>query len=378
MPEGIGPSPEFDASEARELGLSNSEWMRARWTGELPANAEAILHKRFIDQTTPREPRHSDTEAPTAQVEFTDFNAYKSWSMSQLTAIGQNQASEPTAGAEYGATLHQASTWAKASKPFSLEIMGNPDIAGAAQTAVRDIEARLDNEASEPDAVANLIDAEAFVLDAAMQPDSPIRTRLKSVAAMGNVELLGKLIGRDTPAGNLATYAFISDYPGSTASPVKAFEAVQSIVLPLAQRIKTTIERGGLEAGSLELRCLNSIAGDANAQPEVREHLEAIGYDSAVAVAQVVSGLSHETEKIEGGYPSHGLAREILETISDLYALGGAPGPKEIPAELQAFLRRLYREKVTKYSTTNQLNSLHNSFLKLADELGIDKDAIIN
>jgi len=368
---GYDPPFAMESSTAHELGLTNSEWMRHNWTGELPDRISALDQITYRQQTA-REPQSPAGPKPafTEIKIFKDHDEFKSWTLrevEELTDHMRQGLANPElllheellrraacVRASYDNSTYKYSWQETMDKQLPAAFAGlysltssvfeAPNLSLAARTDLLDAIGQLGWEQVDP--------AKEVVGHIAAGLGSAIGIRVCS-----------KLLDRQTITGDLIVEAINNRiFQESTEHLVLL---AGNLLSPLARHLQHKAQtrfyhaQGTLNSMSLILDTLDSSA-------KLMAAAQTAGLDLA-ETANIIAAtcIAKKKDFDKGEVATHAMTASMIALLDRLYFPQHSPHT-QLPAELGPFLQFLYEFKFKRYQHIREVKETTLAFNKLA------------
>lgn len=383
--EELSAAPPFDMppQEAKHLGLTVTEWMRHRWTGEFPDRIEKLNRQTFRDQTTPSRvapvtPASETPEPATPQENtpaaldvptFSSHSEFKKWAVEELVSLTEE----------------------------IVEVVNNPDVAVCSDIIVRaERVAQAENTVPQHYDPALRVAKDDYFATAGLiidTPGIPLAMKTGLIEAMGVphlgrydreqlVEQLGRdlatdagiglctqLLDRQTPPAEAAVEALRS-VVGQKTSPPNIATIAASVLEPLTQRIQHVIETDSYFAVRPELRLLSTVLDKLDSE-ETAQQAEALGVDFQELADTVSAIFNTQLDEISRHevFITHVDTANIMDAQHKLYCSRNRPRLE--PSEnLKSFLEVIYEVKLERYGPHPEVIAMRDKFNELAKVCG--------
>ena len=386
------PQPDYlehDSRVINEFGLSNSEWLRFRMTGELPERSQPILDRRFKDQggNTIAKPKKDVIVEPksldTVEGENSEYSKYKNEiknTLFEIKGLCQGAFDNSNSGVISG----MLSELDKSMERFISDIRSDNKLTQEILDILSKIIVALSSVESEG------VENKAYICEAILYSEKIIfnvngnsskdKTEdvLNKFLKDGEIEMLGILLERDSIISNLV-FSFLDDKSEFTLAKKVPDETVLKFVKYIANSLnvylKKLIDTAGLEFIGFPSIPLQVIVRKLLEREEVYNQLKQEGFDFKSLVDNYVGIIAEHADKIGGGYPSHFQCEVMCDTIKSLY--GPVEVDKRKPSkELRLLLHKLYLKKVLDYSSSTKVHPLDASLREVADISGLKYEEV--
>ncbi|HUC90069.1 MAG TPA: hypothetical protein VMR45_04660 [Patescibacteria group bacterium] len=378
---------EISGDEVWQLGLTVSELIRHKWTGELPYDVERQNEATYAYQTAVgpafllspaearalRDYRDPCPEPPNQDLRFAGFPRYKEWALAELGWLSRRislAASSPGGEDMIPEIVEKATLWREAyKKNFWREAPRDRELLEAARASQQLCRPILDSTMLSTPSKVELIDAVERTRRRYDDPDI-MDQELEEEFKAGNTELCVLLLERPCSGEYLlnAMKAALPQIPIDRLTHI-----ADSTLAPLAQRLKVESSGTYITDARREIEVLSSMLGrldsplDKHALEVARSHLPAV----TRIVTEACTGRTAAL-KGNGDHIPHYLAIEVIELLHQLYFPKCNAG-QQIGDGLGDFLMTVFYSKFDQYMHRRQVQDVGPTFNRLASACGLEE-----
>lgn len=378
------PSFDMSAKEAERLGLTVTEWMRHRWTGEFPDRIEDLNRQTFRDQTASRpflapapepktvEPTTQQDSAPT--LEPLTFFSHNQWAIGELGWLKDsilNLVNDPNAGL-HSEVVSEITARAERLRDVgsSLPEYYDPALAGAEEAYSATVGEILHSDSMPISMKTELVDAMALKYLGQHNQTRMAGLLERELATGTGIELCTNLLGRQTRSGEAAVTA-LQYVVGREVPPSNMVSIAASVLEPLARRIQQVIE---IDSGHLirpEANLLMTILDKLDASEKSMKQVEALGVNFQELADNVSATLNSKMDEVARGtmFITHSITLKMVEVLHKLYCPQNRPSP-EPSDDLRSFLEVIYHVKLERYGSHPDVRDMCERFNQLAKVCG--------
>lgn len=365
--------------QARQMGWTNSDYMRYRLSEERPIQDQQAMEQTRLAQLnganhliTPHAPEQEDQPLGIEAPETSPQEDFSQWSARILDRLGQRRPDDSSTltPEEASALVGDVRLWASRASSHLNMFIGDTPESHQVQQAAR----RLDELAEDPgltaDSLADILDAKGYIGHIHLSE----RFSLKNSIDRQPVEVLAQLMSRNTVAGLFALVALESRSDIHRSSPEEIADIAVTSLQPMATRLSSYVaERGGLQKTEPVLGFLEKAVHATFASTDTLNSAQSRGFDRLLVTNSIVDALSQDIVEITRERPTHYQCISIIDTIGTLYPPEGVKSPPKL-ADL---LHRLYQSRVKDSPHSPDKAELSEKILRLASKTGIPVQDLI-
>ena len=375
IPRDPGPTfKDLTPADARELGLTNFDYLRYGRTGELPPDAQARLEQTRMAQLAdanrlinPGAQRGQVAEVP----QFGSSEAFLSWSHGTLEGLRAITA-EPgheLSTAQADDIVSKAKSWHGATTGFKYEL-SVPDEADKVLDTAEHL-GELRQVAKTTTARANILDAEGYL----REPIPGASSELTQELNQEDLTVLAHLIYRKSPASKLAVRS-LETRTERAATPQALADIVTTNFQPLIRRFKQVSGDMGLAAASEKFADFLAVTAEALAtSPDAQKLAESAGYNRVATADALLDAFAQDQAVFGTGQLTHSDALIALFTLNRLYQPEDPQSP-ERSEQARLLMRQIYLGKIEPDPEDGFVPRIREEMSTLASKLHIDPSAI--
>lgn len=374
----------LSTEEASTLGLTVHQAMRARLTGELPANVQHMLNNRLADQTSQSQVvRHPDQRVSLISDEVAvteqNFEVFLRESFSAIDILLNNPNNLAQQEAELIRLLNRVTSATYSffyRKQFYNKTFWNEfsESVRRIQNKISTLLERKLNDQSKATLLLLSYELAHLNLQNVQNTIDIFADNLRKAIAQEKWEQVAPLIAEHNSTSSVSVMYELTKAPNKYMDT--SIEVPTSLLVELLKHIAPAVidrikfqNASGFSKSLPELSYLSWLFSEcADRRDSINTFLDP-EFGSKLSL-QLIDAYASHTRRIRGGEPSHGLTVNILWTMENCLTTFPVSPTSQV---LIGFLQRIYNEKVVRYNMDKTVLRAIQSLVDVCPDISMQK-----